>query len=273
MPKDFFFPTYVGLLSPDHKDKIGPALWEFLWFISKTTKEFIEGEENLGIVLGGKPIKFADIVEDLGSSESTVKKHVNRLKKYKYIESKRTPYGEIYYVRNSKKFKKNRQTKNGLSENERQTKNGLSEARDRPKMDGRQTKNGLSNKDIKDIKERDIKKEKEEEVSILEKIIGLLQISGIVPPRKINRFLREDIEDVIENFGFETPIEIIEEAIKDAARGNGETWKFVYNKLNTWRKSGVKTLADLDHLQENRKVQQKASNVDYDSLAKEFENE
>ncbi|NMH72809.1 DnaD domain protein [Bacillus sp. RO2] len=120
---------------------------------------------------------------------------------------------------------------------------------------------------------KNIKKNNKEEGSILEKIIGLLQISGLVPPRKINLFLREDIEDVIENFGFETPIEIIEAAIKDAARGNGETWKFVYNKLNNWRKSGVKTLADLDHLQENKKAQHKASNVDYGSLAKEFENE
>ncbi|WP_262372680.1 replication protein [Sutcliffiella horikoshii] len=133
---------------------------------------------------------------------------------------------------------------------------------------------GSSTKEERKNLKKNIKKNnKEEEVSILEKIIDLLQISGIVPPRKINRFLREDIEDVIENFGFETPIEVIEEAIKDAARGNGETWKFVYNKLNTWRKSGVKTLADLDHLQENKKVQHKASNVDYDSLAKEFENE
>jgi DnaD/phage-associated family protein len=157
MPNVLYFPTHIGLLTPEHRERIGSALWEFLWFISKTTREFQEGEELLGIVLGGVPIKYIDIAKDLGASESTVKKHVAKLKKYQYIESKRTPYGEIYYVKNSKKFKKNRQTKNGLSENERQTKNDLSEDRDRPKMVERQTKNGLCNKDIKDIKEKDIK--------------------------------------------------------------------------------------------------------------------
>lgn len=155
MPEPFYFPIHSGLLSPEHREQIGAAIWEFIWFISKTTKEFQEGDERLGIVLGGKPIKYSEIADDLGLGESTVKKHVNRLKKFKYIETKRAPYGEIYYVKNSKKFKPKRQTKNGLSEKERQTQIDLSEERDRPKMVQRQTNFGLCNKDIKDIKKEE----------------------------------------------------------------------------------------------------------------------
>ena len=155
MPEPFYFPIHSGLLSPEHREQIGAAIWEFIWFISKTTKEFQEGDERLGIVLGGKPIKHAEIAIDLGVSESTVKNHVNRLKKYKYIETKRAPYGEIYYVKNSKKFKPKRQARNGLSLNERKVKNDLSETRDRQNFTERQTKNGLCNKDINDIKKEE----------------------------------------------------------------------------------------------------------------------
>lgn len=265
MPKDFFFPTYVGLLSPDHKDKIGPALWEFLWFISKTTKEFIEGEENLGIVLGGKPIKFADIGEDLGSSESTVKKHVNRLKKYKYIESKRTPYGEIYYVKNSKKFKKNRQTKNGLSENERQTKNGLSEVRDRPKMDGRQTKNGLSNKDIKDIKERDIKDDgmdKQNPFKEYEKFFGNLSSSVI-----------NEFNFWIDDSQFVDPEEIICEVVKRAKKQTPRNpVKYISKILNDIHNLELFTIDAVKAHNEkfDQKVKnqskQKAGDIDWENL-------
>lgn len=143
MPEDFYFPTYIGLLSPEHREKIGPALWEFLWFISRTTKEFQEGEEKLGIVLGGKPIKLKEISEDLGISERTVKRNVSRLKQEGYIESKRAPYGEIYQVKKSKKFKIKRCAKNGTSEN-----------REVPHMSKRSAICGTSNKDIKDIKRK-----------------------------------------------------------------------------------------------------------------------
>lgn len=80
----------------------------------------------------------------------------------------------------------------------------------------------------------------------MDKILDLLQKSKILEKEDITEFLREDIQDVIDNFGFANPEEMIVEAIKDAARGNGKTWKFVYNKLNAWRKQGIKTIEDLD---------------------------
>ncbi|WP_191557321.1 DnaD domain protein [Metabacillus idriensis] len=148
MSQDFFFPTYIGLLSPEHREKIGPALWEFLWFISKTTKEFQEGNESRGIVLGGRPVKIKEIAIELGASERTVKRNVARLKEENYIETKRTPYGEIYHVKKSKKFTKKRSAQNGTSK-EREV---PYMPREVPHMSKRSATYGTCNKDIKDIK-------------------------------------------------------------------------------------------------------------------------
>jgi DNA-binding MarR family transcriptional regulator len=152
MSDSFYFPTYSGLLTPQHKEHIGPALWEFLWLISKTTKEIEEDGETLGIVLGGIPIKIADIANEIGSSERTVKRNLARLKEYGYLETLRTPHGEVYKVRKSKKFIKKRSAKNGTSE-KREVPNMPREV---PHLSKRSAKNGTCNKDIKDIK-KDIK--------------------------------------------------------------------------------------------------------------------
>jgi phage replication O-like protein O len=93
---------------------------------------------------------------------------------------------------------------------------------------------------------KNLNKYKEDDEGIVERILDLLQKSKILEKEDITEFLREDIQDVIDNFGFTNPEEMIVEAIKDAARGNGKTWKFVYNKLNSWRKQGIKTIEDLD---------------------------
>lgn len=93
---------------------------------------------------------------------------------------------------------------------------------------------------------KNLNKNKEDEENTLNRILELLEKSKIINPEDITEFLRDDIDDVINNFGFEQPEQLIEEAIKDAARGNGKTWKFVYKKLCSWRKKGITTLADLE---------------------------
>ncbi|MBZ9537053.1 replication protein [Cytobacillus oceanisediminis] len=93
---------------------------------------------------------------------------------------------------------------------------------------------------------KNLNKNKEDEENTLNRILELLEKSKIINPEDITEFLRDDIDDVINNFGFEQPEQLIEEAIKDAARGNGKTWKFVYKKLCSWRKKGIATLADLE---------------------------
>lgn len=85
----------------------------------------------------------------------------------------------------------------------------------------------------------------EEEENLVKRILDLLQKSKIVEAKDITEFLLDDINDVIQTFNFEDPEEMIIEAIKDSARGNGKTWKYVYIKLNAWRKDGIKSVAEL----------------------------
>jgi phage replication O-like protein O len=104
------------------------------------------------------------------------------------------------------------------------------------------------------IKDIDVKGDE-----LLQRILELLEKSEILGEKGITEFLRDDITDVIENFKFENPEEMIVEAIKETARGNGKTWLYVYKKLVAWKTKGIKSLADLKTYQEkdggNDKVQ------------------
>ena len=163
MPESFYFPVYSGLLTAQHREKIGSAIWEFLWLISKVTKEVQEEGETWGIVLGGRPVKIAEIVADLGGNERNIRRNLAKLKEHGYIESKRAPYGEIFRVRKSKKFNHSRVDKNVLSDTERSDKNDHSAPTERTFFVGRSDKNVRCNKDIKDIK--NIKEEEEDRMN------------------------------------------------------------------------------------------------------------
>ena len=110
MADSFPFTIWSGLLQNGHKEKIGSAIWEFLWCINKVTKEIRQSENALpvGIVLGGKPIKADEIAKDLKIHPETVKSNLRRLKKEKYIDYKLAPYGYIITVSNSKKYRYNK---------------------------------------------------------------------------------------------------------------------------------------------------------------------
>ncbi|EIT85945.1 hypothetical protein A374_08919 [Fictibacillus macauensis ZFHKF-1] len=86
---------------------------------------------------------------------------------------------------------------------------------------------------------------KKEEPPKGDNVIDLLLANKIITEDKVNHTLREDLDDVFEAFGFDNPLEMVQEAIKDAARGNGRTWKFIYKKLNGWRKEGYKNPRDI----------------------------
>ncbi|MFL6977221.1 phage portal protein [Bacillus inaquosorum] len=102
--KSYPFPTYSGLLNSEHYDKIGPALWLFLWFISSTTKEIEKDGVNWGIVLGHKPLKAREMAAVFGVSEKTVRRWLELLETHKYIKAARAPYGLMISVKHSKKF-------------------------------------------------------------------------------------------------------------------------------------------------------------------------
>lgn len=101
--KGFFITINNGLLDPKHREGINEAVWLFMWLIDKMT--IINHDTGVGEVLGGKPIKFEEVEEDLGISRATYKRWITILKKGRYIATIRTPHGlKISVFKAKKKF-------------------------------------------------------------------------------------------------------------------------------------------------------------------------
>jgi hypothetical protein len=97
-----------GLLQ--HKDRMGAAIWEYLWLIDKVTKDEPDGHGKFnGVVLGGKPISAATIASDLKEHVNSARANLKTLSEDGYIV--RTPARDSkysYVVTNSKKWFWNR---------------------------------------------------------------------------------------------------------------------------------------------------------------------
>lgn len=92
-------PIWNGIF--EHYERIGDALWEFEKCIDWITEE----RDGVGIVLGGKPIKVSEIVAAIkGSKKETVRRHMDTLENENFIRRRRTPYGHVIEVLNSRKF-------------------------------------------------------------------------------------------------------------------------------------------------------------------------
>lgn len=92
-------PLWNGVF--EHYERIGDALWEFAWCIDAVTAE----RDGMGMVLGGSPVKLGVIVKAIkGRGKETVRRHLKKLADGKYIRMRRTPYGQVIEVLNSKKF-------------------------------------------------------------------------------------------------------------------------------------------------------------------------
>jgi hypothetical protein len=97
--RSFPIPVWNGIF--EHADRIGEAIWEFLWCIDAITRE----KNGEGAVFGGAPVKVERISSDLnGSDRESVRRHLKKLESKGYIRLRRTPYGHIIWVQNSKKF-------------------------------------------------------------------------------------------------------------------------------------------------------------------------
>jgi hypothetical protein len=92
-------PLWNGVF--EHYSRIGDALWEFAWCIDRITEE----RDGVGLVLGGAPVKIPRIVNDLkGSRRETVRRHLDHLENENFIRRRRTAYGHVIEVLNSRKF-------------------------------------------------------------------------------------------------------------------------------------------------------------------------
>ena len=105
--KGFGIEIKNNLLDPKHVDHMRSAIWLYLWLIDKITSI---NEEGIGLVLGGRPILYSEVYEELGMSERTYLRWVKILSAYPYIEIKRAPQGLIFRV--FKAFKRFNKTSN-----------------------------------------------------------------------------------------------------------------------------------------------------------------
>ncbi|MED4726850.1 hypothetical protein P9597_01590 [Aneurinibacillus migulanus] len=106
MTDSFPFYLHSGLLTKEHRKRMGAAIWEFLWCIDKTTKEYSVDGQVFGQVLGGKPVKLSDIADDIGGNKSTIKRNLDKLEEEGYLSLIRAPYGLMITVHKSKKWPK-----------------------------------------------------------------------------------------------------------------------------------------------------------------------
>lgn len=151
MPEGSYpFPMYSGLLEHRHYKKIGSAIWLFLWCISSTTKEVERDGVTWGIILGNKPVKISDLEEEFGVSDRTIRSWIKTLEDNQYIRVTRAPYGLIFTVRNSKKFKNRSEENFHSDEGDRQHSSDLND-RDRQESTDHPEENFRSNKDITEI--------------------------------------------------------------------------------------------------------------------------
>lgn len=144
------FPIYSGLLDYRHYKKIGSAIWLFLWCISSTTSEKEKDGTVWGIVLGNKPVKLSDLSSEFGVSDRTIRSWVNTLEEHNYIRVTRAPYGLIFTVRNSKKYR-NRSEENFHSDPSDRQHSSYLDDRDRQNTSDHPEENFRSNKDITEI--------------------------------------------------------------------------------------------------------------------------
>jgi DNA-binding transcriptional ArsR family regulator len=103
-PGTYIIPVSNGIFA--HCERIGAAIWAFLWLIDKTTKEVPAGGKVDGLVLDGRSVAIGEIVSDLALSPRTVREHLFRLAEAGYIrkidKGNGRPNG--YAVVNSKRF-------------------------------------------------------------------------------------------------------------------------------------------------------------------------
>lgn len=101
----YFICVSNALLVPKHRIEMGNAIWEFLWCLDRMTRIDRNG---VGLVLGGKPVNLKDFSVQLGTSDTTTSRNLQRLSKAGYVILTHTPYGiRISIPKAKKRFNRN----------------------------------------------------------------------------------------------------------------------------------------------------------------------
>ena len=93
------FPVSAGLLDPRHVRTIGRAVWVYLWFLNRVTRDEQRGaDEFVGIVLNGRSVSIDEIAGELGIDYRTCRRHLARLVDAEYVLQKKTGAGTCTYA-------------------------------------------------------------------------------------------------------------------------------------------------------------------------------
>jgi|GEM_PF-7015072 len=105
------FPVSAGLLDPRHVQAIGGAVWVYLWFLNRVTRDEQRAcGDFVGVVLHGRPLSIDEIAEELGVDYHACRRQLARLVNTGYVERKRTGAGMFSYtVTKSKRWAWKRQ--------------------------------------------------------------------------------------------------------------------------------------------------------------------
>jgi hypothetical protein len=101
-----------GLLTPEHRCRMGIAVWVFLWLVDHEFRSKTGGP-NTGLVLNGCPITAGRIGSELGLSVRTVQRNLETLEAEKYIRTEDIlGIGKRYFIVNPKRWKSSTHDRN-----------------------------------------------------------------------------------------------------------------------------------------------------------------
>ena len=100
------FPLSPGLVDGKHRQNMGLAIWEFLWFLEHVTSDEPDGNGKFdGVVDFGNPISAAKIAQEIASSPRNVQRNIQKLVSAGYLARQRAlANGNSYIVKNSKRW-------------------------------------------------------------------------------------------------------------------------------------------------------------------------
>jgi len=129
--------VHSGLIDAKHEQRMGPAIWLYLWLLWRQTK-------SSGLVLGGMPLTYAEIAKRSGFAERKIRRWMDALRLFGYVKIEYRSYKMLcIQVLKSKKFNYKQAslplTENSQSLGSTMTENGRYV---RPKTVSHVTKNG-----------------------------------------------------------------------------------------------------------------------------------
>jgi hypothetical protein len=103
--RTFTIPISNGIFA--HRERIGAAVWVFMWLIDHTTKEVSAADGKVdGLVYNGRPVLLGEMATELAMCPTSVREHLSQLAKAGYIRKINHGNGRPngYAVVNSKRF-------------------------------------------------------------------------------------------------------------------------------------------------------------------------